>query len=47
MANLILIQEAFAAGDAAVWPDERLGIAIVAVFVVSGFAAMWLTRPKN
>lgn len=47
MRNLFLIQEAFAAGNAAVWPDERLGIAIVAVFVIAGFAAMWLTRSKN
>ena len=47
MATLFLVQEAFAAGGASVWPDERLGIALVAAFVTAGFAVMYLTRPKN
>ena len=44
MANLFVIQEAFAAGDAAVWPDERVGVTIVIAFVVVGFLVSIFTR---
>lgn len=47
MANIILVQQAFAAGDAAVWPSERTAIAIGAIFLVIGIAMLGLTRRKT
>lgn len=47
MAGTCLVQRAFAGGGATVWPDERLGIAIVVAFVIIWFATMSLTRRGN
>ena len=47
MANLFYVQVAFAAGDAAAWPTERLGLMIVAVFVIAGFAFALATGGKK
>lgn len=47
MANLILIQTAFASGDAAAWPSERVAVMIGAIFLGIGIAVLGLTRNKN
>lgn len=47
MQNLFLIQEAFAAGDAAVWPSQRMAVALGALFVGIGIAVLTFTKRKN
>ncbi len=47
MQHLYLVQVAFAAGDAAVWPSERTAVAIGAIFVGLAVAVLGYTRHKN
>ncbi len=47
MATLFIVQEAFAAGDAAVWPSERTAFVIGMIFLGIGVAMLGLTRRKT